>query len=113
MLSADFEGLKRFLGLHKVDFLHESVAVNNSVEKASYEILMENRWANLCMKSLPIQMKSAGRFSAVIVAYMGLLRLTSAGYVVRIVFGIAVFLWYVHIYIAAAGISHTGAVDSV
>ena len=53
VISADFEGQKRVLGLHKVDFLHESVAVNNSVVKAPYEILMENRWANLCMKSLP------------------------------------------------------------
>ena len=50
VISVDFKGMKRFLGLHKVEFLHKSVAVNNSVEKASYEILMENRWANLCMK---------------------------------------------------------------
>ena len=50
VISADFEGVKRFLGLHKVDFLHKSVAVNNSVVKAPYEIVMENRWANYCMK---------------------------------------------------------------
>lgn len=50
VLLVDFEGLKRFLGLHKVDFLHESVAVNNSVVKAPYEIVMGKRWANYCMK---------------------------------------------------------------
>lgn len=50
VILVDFKGKKRFLGLHKVDFLHESVAVNDLVVKASYEIVMENRWANLCMK---------------------------------------------------------------
>lgn len=49
-LLVDFEGQKRVLGLHKVDFLHESVAVNDLVVKAPYEIVMENRWANYCMK---------------------------------------------------------------